>query len=499
MHKAALVIGDLALDRRTEGTVQNVSREGPVPVLRGTEFSESLGWAGNTAANIRALGHNVFLVGTVGGGTIADHNGQIIGRICGELGIQACLLAVDQTTTVKHRLTCNGQLIGRFDTVSGKMSADTAIISTLQQFPQPESLGVIVICDNGNGTITEQVMTAIRTFAARYRLPIFVDCRPDSVNLYKGVTLLKPNFPDAMEMLVNNVHPGLAAGDPYTMMTTATQQLQHDYNVQLVVVTNGRYGCAHSELMMPDQRGYATVRHVSVFGPAAVDRVKDVCGAGDTTMAALAVGCLENMEFSAAVTFAMQAAGYVVQFYGVKLADRDGVNEFIYQHGGWSSKLMVLPDVLKFVVRKRNMGNNRIVLTNGCFDGFHAGHLETLRFAKRYGEVLIVAYNDDDSLRQLKGAGRPHVPDSYRSSHLAMQEPVDAVVRFDGDVERLVRLIKPDVLVKGADSRSAYPQLPGANFVASYGGRVEFCPVDQFYITIDRNQVVYSGEKNAEI
>lgn len=498
-RKAALVIGDIALDRRTEGTVQNVSREGPVPVLHQTQFFETLGHAGNVAANVRALGHEVFLLGTVGGSPTADADGRTVERLCSEAGIKSCLIPAGGATPVKHRLTCHGQMIGRFDNIPSKMSADGAIITALQSIPDVDSIGVIVISENGNGTITQDVMDSIRKFAASHHLPIFVDCRPAAVNLFRGVTLLKPNLPDALEMLANNVHPGLGLTTPLDLQSVAAQQLQYDYSVQFAVVTNGRYGCSHTELVAPGSKGYAQVRDVAAFGPNTVDSVKDVCGAGDTVIAALAAASLEQMDVSAAVTFAMQAAGYVVQFYGVKTADRDGVDEFVYRHNGWTAKQMTFQDVLQFVARKRRMSSDRIVLTNGCFDGFHAGHLETLRFAKRQGEVLVVAYNDDNSLRQLKGENRPHVPDSFRSSHLALQDPVDAVFRFDGDVERLVRLLKPEVLVKGGDAKKAYPLLPGADFVASYGGRVEFCPVDQFYVTIDRRQTTYNTEENAEI
>lgn len=204
-------------------------------------------------------------------------------------------------------------------------------------------------------------------------------------------------------------------------------------------------------------------------------------------MAALAVGLMEGRPFSSCVLFAMQAAGYVVQFYGVHAADRDEVEQFIYDHSGGYKKLMSEEQVLKFVARHRRMDpRTTIVFTNGCFDGFHAGQLETLRFAKRQGDILVVAYNDDDSLRALKGTDRPHVPDSYRASHLAAQEPVDAVFRFDGDAAKVIRRIKPDVLVKGGDA--AVAPIPGAEFVAEHGGRVELCPTDCFYVTVDRGR-----------
>jgi len=342
---------------------------------------------------------------------------------------------------------------------------------------------VIVVADYNKGAMTPDVMAAVRGFAVAQAIPIFVDAKPDTMDLYRGVSLLKPNMAEALEMLADDVHPGLAmTNDHDTQATVACSELRKKYDIPLVVLTNGRHGCVYTD---PDDE--LRVHGLDAVGPQGADVVRDICGAGDTTMAALAAGYLEGLPFSACNLLAMQAAGYVVQFYGVHAADRDGVDEFIYEHGNWTRKLMTFEQVLAFIARKRRLDPQAVVvLTNGCFDGFHAGQLETLRFAKRQGSILLVAYNDDESLRELKGPDRPHVPDSYRSSHLASQEPVDAVFRFDGDVLKYIRQLKPDVLVKGVDSSNA--PIPGADYVAQHGGRVELCPADEFYVTVDRGR-----------
>lgn len=200
-------------------------------------------------------------------------------------------------------------------------------------------------------------------------------------------------------------------------------------------------------------------------------------------MAALAVAVVEGMEVCFATQFSMAAAGVAVQTPGIAAPSRDQVDEFLWEH--FPRKTMDMQTLLDTIYRKRRLKDPapRVVLANGCFDGFHAGQLETLRFAKNQGEILVVAYNDDDSLRALKGQDRPHIPESYRASHLAQQECVDFVVRFNGDMEKLVRAIEPDVLVKGGDTKN----VPGADYVASKGGRVAICPVGDFYVTVDRN------------
>jgi len=498
----ALVIGDIALDRRTEGDAVDVSREAPVPTIHQTSHVESLGWAGNVAANIKALGHNVLLMATIGACKTTnapedyDYAGYRLIELAQALGIQTYFPhVVEKPTVVKHRVTCDNQIISRVDTQQHGMAADTALITGLDTLTEhSEQIKVIVISDNDNGTMTPTLVQAVREFANKFNIPIFVDCRADQIHLYRGVSLLKPNLSDAIRMLdlSHNVHPGLAKGvDTVNRLGVACQQLKADYEPQLVVVTGGRYGCAYT-----DDIG---ISYYDAFGDTEADGARDICGAGDTVIAALAVGLIEGLEWSNCVHFAMQCAGYVVRYFGSKLADRDQVEEFIWQRTNWTKKLMDDTKLTEFLDRHRRMNPSvRIVLANGCFDGFHAGHLETLRYAKRSGDVLVVAYNDDTSLRELKGEARPHVPDSFRASHIALQESVDAVVRFDGDVERLVRRIRPEVLVKGDDAKQKYTNLPGADFVASIGGHVRYCDTDQFYITIDRENLESPDKENPD-
>lgn len=476
----ALVVGDVMLDVRTEGVMSSVSLEAPAPVVRQSWRSDSLGGAGNVARNIKALGHEVLLLGMVGN----DAAGVRVAQLAADGGIPACLPQWDRPTIVKHRVTCNGQIVARVDEedttpssvdVSGLLNGLYSLTAT-----QLEMIKVIVVADYNKYTMTAELVTALRQLSTLYSIPIFVDARPQKMDLYHNVDVLKQNMREARLMLQDVVHPGLSYNnDRDTLCGVACQQLKLKYGARLVVVTDGENGCHYTD---PDNN-----YRVSMYN--AVGRkgtVRDVCGAGDTTMAALVVGTMEALPFPYAVGFAMDAAGYVVQFHGVKAADRDELDQFIYEHGGWTSKLMTHDTVVKFIARHRRMNpSSVVVLTNGCFDGFHAGHLEMLRFASKQGTIVIVAYNDDQSLQQLKGLDRPHVPDSYRSTHLAMQDCVSAVVRFDGDAAKLVRQLKPDVLVKGAEAARAV--IPGADFMAQHGGRVELYPMDTFTVTIDRS------------
>jgi D-beta-D-heptose 7-phosphate kinase/D-beta-D-heptose 1-phosphate adenosyltransferase len=116
-----------------------------------------------------------------------------------------------------------------------------------------------------------------------------------------------------------------------------------------------------------------------------------------------------------------------------------------------------------------------VVLTNGCFDILHAGHIGTMTFARSQGDVLVAAVNTDRSVRRLKGEKRPLVEEQYRAVMLAALETVDYVVLFDEtEVLPLVKELRPDVLVKGQDREG---DVVGQAFVESYGGRVAIAPL----------------------
>lgn len=117
----------------------------------------------------------------------------------------------------------------------------------------------------------------------------------------------------------------------------------------------------------------------------------------------------------------------------------------------------------------------KIVFTNGCFDLLHLGHISYLKKAKALGDTLIIGLNSDDSVRRLKGNNRPILLQNERAEILDSLKPVDFVVIFEDDTpEKLIRIIKPDFLVKGGDYK--IDEIAGATFVRSYGGKVVLVP-----------------------
>jgi D-glycero-beta-D-manno-heptose 1-phosphate adenylyltransferase len=152
--------------------------------------------------------------------------------------------------------------------------------------------------------------------------------------------------------------------------------------------------------------------------------------------------------------------------------------------------------ILRFGPGKRN--GRRVVFTNGCFDLLHPGHIDSLEKARALGDVLIVGLNSDASVRQLKGAGRPVLPERERAEILAALECVDAVVIFDALTPReVIARLLPDILVKGGDWAS--DQIVGREEVEAAGGRVVSIPVVAGYSTTEILRKIREGASTPRV
>ena len=150
-------------------------------------------------------------------------------------------------------------------------------------------------------------------------------------------------------------------------------------------------------------------------------------------------------------------------------------------------------------VRQWRSAGDKIILTNGCFDLLHVGHVRYLRAAKQLGGRLIVAVNSDASTRTLKGEGRPRVPGNERAEILAALSDVDAVTLFDAlDVTELIRLLRPDIHAKGTDYTEQ--NVPERDVVIACGGRVAIVgdPKDHSTTDLLRNDLLRNEEQRRE-
>jgi D-beta-D-heptose 7-phosphate kinase/D-beta-D-heptose 1-phosphate adenosyltransferase len=191
----------------------------------------------------------------------------------------------------------------------------------------------------------------------------------------------------------------------------------------------------------------------------------------------LALYLAAGHDLGVAVALANHAAGCVVARLGTSAVTREELSAKLRESAPHEGKVLHGGELEQLLAAWRREGR-RVVFTNGCFDIIHSGHVGYLRFARSHGDVLLVGVNDDESVRRLKGAGRPVNPIEDRLEVLAAMEMVDAVISFPEDTPaELVERVTPDVLVKGEDW--ADKGVVGREWVEKHGGQVVLAPLVQ--------------------
>lgn len=444
-----LVAGDVMLDRYLYGETTRISPEAPVPVVHVQASEERPGGAANVAANVRALGTGVRLAGVVG----ADAEGAALLRQLESLAIDARLLTVaDAATVVKVRVLSRHQQLIRLDYESALP------ISRAQEFASHcagllDGVACLVLSDYAKGAL--QCVPEVIAAARRRSLPVLVDPKSSEFSRYRGATLLTPNSRE-FQAVAGSWRDDRELADKARALCGALQ-------CDAILVTRGESG-------MTLVRAGGDALHL----PAAAHEVFDVTGAGDTVIATVAAALVAGVGLDDAVRLANTAAGIVVQKLGAAAVTTAELNWHATATQRGDEPIVDRQALLMAVAAARRRGE-RIVMTNGCFDLLHAGHVQYLEQAARLGDRLLVAINDDDSVRRLKGSDRPvnTLPDRLRV--LAGLAAVDWVCPFAEDTpEELIRAVKPDVLVKGGDYREE--QVAGAAWVRGHGGAVRILP-----------------------
>ena len=456
-HQARiLVVGDVMLDQYVWGDVERISPEAPVPIVRATARDQRPGGAANVAMNLARLGACVTLAGLAGG----DREQEILESLLADEGIEPRLtVALGTPTTTKLRILSGHQQMMRLDMESravqpGKVYA-RLLESASAALPAAEA---VVLSDYAKGSLPEDICEALIGEAIQRQIPVIVDPKQQDFGRYRGATTICPNLREL----------AAATGEPVDdleRVLNAGQSLVPELALQYFVTTLGEKGIT---VLWPESRLHA---------PAVVRQVYDVSGAGDTVLAILALALACRMPIESAVELANIAAGVVVGKVGTVPIQRGELVGALSQDAalGMDEKVLALDRLLARLQTWRCSGE-RIVFTNGCFDLLHIGHIRLLEEARRKGERLIVGLNSDNSVRRLKGTGRPIVSEQERARVLAALSAVDAVVVFEPDTPlQLIEAIRPDVLVKGGDYTEE--KVVGAQQVRAWGGRVEIIPL----------------------
>ena len=441
-----LVLGDIMLDRYWDGSTARISPEAPVPVVRVEQITDRPGGAGNVALNIAALG----AAATLGGYTGDDEMAQSLEDMLEGAGVRCRFTRVAAHPTItKLRVISRHQQLIRLDFEQPGLPLDGGSLGG-DLAAQLEGCGALVLSDYAKGALERP--GPLIAAARQAGVPVLVDPKGTDFARYRGATLITPNLHE-FEAVVG---PCPSEGE----LVARGERLMAELDLGALLVTRGEHGMT---LLRPGEE--------ELHLPARAREVYDVTGAGDTVIGTLAAAVAAGADLPQAVALANIAASIVVGKLGTATVSLPELRRAVQQDQG-SERGVMTPEQLQIAVADARSHGERVVFTNGCFDIIHAGHVTYLEQARELGDRLIVAVNSDDSVRRLKGKGRPINPEERRMAVLAGLEAVDWVVCFDEDTPRtLLRALRPDVLVKGGDY-GGKEEVVGWEIVEAYGGEV---------------------------
>lgn len=439
-----IVIGDAMLDRYWHGDASRISPEAPVPVVRIEHNEERMGGAANVAANLRVLGLETALISLIG----ADETGNRLQQLLKESGVESYALRSSTATTLKLRVLGRNQQLIRLDFEDNQAVDPQAILEKLNAIPKAK---VLVLSDYAKGMLKNP--QAIIRYACQQQMKVLVDPKSRDFTLYQGAHILTPNLSE-FEAAVG---PCQDKEEIKTKGLALIEQLQ----LEALLVTCGSQGMM---LIEPEK-----CLHI----PAQAREVFDITGAGDTVIAVLAASLAAGCSLFDAVQLANLAAAIVVGKLGTAAVTQQELQTAL-SHQGVIKGILSQADLLN-EIKRRKAQHHKIVMTNGCFDILHAGHICYLQQARALGDCLIVAVNDDMSVKKLKGPQRPINTLARRMQLLTALSCVDYVVAFsECTPQKLIATILPDILVKGGDY--VPEQIAGAQEVLQQGGRIEILP-----------------------
>jgi len=454
-----LVVGDLMIDEYVWGEVNRISPEAPVQVVSVKTEEYTLGGSGNVVNNLVALGAQVFVLGVTGTG----RNGKLLLDKLNDLGVdtRGVIQERSRPTTKKTRIIADHQQVLRIDRETQKKVSVSTLrsLTTLAEKIIPE-VDLVLISDYGKGVISRSLIADLVKIARSNNKLTIADPKGLAFEKYSGVSLLTPNSKEA----------SLASGVEITdgkNVATAGNILMEKSGIERLLITCGKDGMVLFEPGCEPLKISTKAREVY-----------DVSGAGDTVLAVLGLGMAAGLQLKEAITLANTAAGLVVGKVGTATVSK---NELLQALKPTSedivSKYKSLNEISQ-LCRKLRKDRKRIVMTNGCFDLLHAGHIRLFSASKQLGDAMIVAIDDDDSVKRLKGPGRPVIGATERVRILSALDSVDYVMVFaTNELDRVIGAIQPDVLTKGSDYDSV--EILGRKIVESYGGRIELIPITE--------------------
>lgn len=475
-NQSVLCFGDLMLDQYYRGSTQRISREAPVPIVVHQDTYSTLGAAGNVANNVATYGAQVCLSGIVGD----DANHQELLNLCEQSGVAPYFITNPLMKTIKKlrilsrnqqlvRIDFENQVVPQFDAAAMWAEHGAEFTRKLEQ------ANVLILSDYNKGA--RCLFPYFIKIARERNIPVFVDPKGTDYSAYRGASFVKPNYDEFTEI-------SLKYGFERQFIIEQEEQVAHkliaDLELEGLIITKADKGMT---LYLANGKIY----HQNTYA----QEVFDVTGAGDTTIATLALAYHISHDIQTSCYLANKAAGIVVSKLGTSTVSIDELLEVCIPVSQLEQeRRLTLPQLQELVRVARSRGET-IVFTNGCFDILHRGHLTYLAQAKELGDRLIVGVNSDESVRRLKGPTRPVNNLEDRLFMLSSLKSIDWVIEFTEDTPlNLIKAIQPDIIVKGGDY-AVIEEMIGYQEVTAYGGKAMLLPfVDNYSTTkfIDRIQ-----------
>ncbi|TAP41680.1 bifunctional D-glycero-beta-D-manno-heptose-7-phosphate kinase/D-glycero-beta-D-manno-heptose 1-phosphate adenylyltransferase HldE [Alteromonas sp. KUL49] len=442
-----LIVGDLMLDRYWSGNTGRISPEAPVPVVNVDGSEDRPGGAANVAINVATLGATVTLLGLCGN----DSNADILRDRLTSFDINCQFFPVEGMDTItKLRVMSRNQQLLRLDFEKSFAHVDKAVLEAAFE-EAVDHCDIVILSDYAKGCLSNP--QALISTAKQKGKRVVVDPKGNDFARYAGASVITPNLSELLGVV--------GECDDESVLINKAQKLQEDLLLDHLLLTRSENGMTlfskHSE---------------SFHLPAKAKEVYDVTGAGDTVVSTLSVALACGSSYEDACVLANIAASVVVGKLGTSTVSNTELavalgEESVHLDGG-----VMTPEQLEIALRAAHNRGEKVVMTNGCFDILHSGHVSYLEEAAQLGQRLIVAVNTDASVTQLKGPGRPVNNVNRRMAVLAGLSAVDWVVPFSEETpQALIARLLPDVLVKGGDY--TVDEIAGAKEVMANGGEVK--------------------------
>ncbi|MGN0161907.1 MAG: D-glycero-beta-D-manno-heptose 1-phosphate adenylyltransferase [Lachnospiraceae bacterium] len=445
-----LVVGDIMLDKYCSGSINRISPEAPVPVMRFQKEKNILGGAANVATNLVGIQQKVALMACVGD----DAAGEKIRELLQEQGIDDELVITEtgRPTTLKTRFVAGNQQLLRLDDESTEdllKETKDKMISLYEK--RIDEFDLVLLSDYMKGVLSYDLTQDIIRIAKEHGKRVIVDVKDVNCAKYKGAYLLKPNRKELRELTGQKA-------DSMEEVVQAMKTLQIKAGCDNVLAT-----------LSGDGMAYLNEKKELFLQKCDSRKVYDVVGAGDTAFAYVAVSIAFGLDERELLRLANTASSIKITKFGTSVVTIDEVIDELYHE---VNKIQTKDSIAGVLDKQRD---KKIVFTNGCFDILHIGHVKYLKEARALGDILVLGLNSDASVKRLKGPSRPVNNEADRMDMLAEMEFIDYVVLFEEDTPYdLITKVKPDVLVKGGDYEVDH--IVGADFVRDNGGSVEVIP-----------------------